>query len=238
MKLTFRKLTAEEIDCRISTVTENGVSLLLYKDARCDMNILDETVGPLRWERHHELINGNLFCTVSIYDEETGQWICKQDVGTESYTEKEKGQASDAFKRACFNVGIGRELYTAPFMWVRASDLKTLEPKGTGYTCHDVFRVTRIDYIGSKICFVEIVNEKTKKTHSFGTPAAEEKEIQRVEAETISETKATVLEKACKEANVNIDKLLLKYGVKSFAEMTEANFVKIMGQLEKANNGV
>lgn len=238
MKLTFRKLTADEIDCRISTVTEKGVSLLLYKDARCDMNILDETVGPLNWQRHHELINGNLFCTVSIYDASKGEWISKQDVGTESYTEKEKGQASDAFKRACFNVGIGRELYTAPFMWVRAADLKTLEPKGTGYTCRDVFRVTRIDYYGSKICFVEILNEKTKKTHSFGTPAAEEQEIKRVEAETISETKATVLEKACNEANVNIDKLLLKYNVKSFAEMTEANFVKIMGQLEKANNGV
>jgi hypothetical protein len=64
------------------------------------------------------LIGNNLYCTVSIFDEEKKQWVDKQDVGTESYTEKEKGQASDSFKRACFNFGIGRELYTAPKVFV------------------------------------------------------------------------------------------------------------------------
>ena len=106
--LNFRTLTAGEIDCRIATVKESGISLLLYKDARVDQNILDEVVGPMNWSRSHQLIGDRLYCTVSIRDGETGEWVAKQDVGTESYTEKEKGQASDSFKRACFNWGIGR----------------------------------------------------------------------------------------------------------------------------------
>ena len=113
--MEFRKLSADEIDCRLATVKQNGVSLLLYKDARCDQNILDETVGNMNWQRHHNRDNAN--CIVSIWDTEKKMWIEKEDTGTESYTEKEKGLASDSFKRACFNWGIGRELYTAPFIW-------------------------------------------------------------------------------------------------------------------------
>ena len=110
--MEFRTLKANEIECRIATVKSNGISLLLYKDARCDMNILDETVGKLNWKREHSRDNAN--CTVSIWDDDKGIWVPKEDTGTESFTEKEKGLASDSFKRACFNWGIGRELYTAP----------------------------------------------------------------------------------------------------------------------------
>ena len=98
MDLKFRKLRANEIDVRVATVTEKGVSLLLYKDARCDMNILDETVGAMNWQREHQLIGDRLYCTVSIYDENKNIWVSKQDVGTESYAENEKGQAADSFK--------------------------------------------------------------------------------------------------------------------------------------------
>ena len=123
----IRLLKANEIDVRVQSVgkTRNGTVgavLLLYKDARVDMKILDEVFGIYGWKRSHELINGNLFCTISIRDKETGEWISKQDVGVESNTEKEKGQASDAFKRAGFNIGIGRELYTAPFIYVELMD--------------------------------------------------------------------------------------------------------------------
>ena len=114
MNLQFRALRADEIECRVQTVKQNGCSLLLYKDARCDMNILDETVGAMNWERKHLRDNAN--CIVSIFDESRGIWVSKEDTGTESNTEKEKGLASDSFKRACFNWGIGRELYTAPFI--------------------------------------------------------------------------------------------------------------------------
>lgn len=111
-------LTKDDIECRIATVTPKGASFLLYKDARCDMRILDEVFGIYGWQRKNELIDGQLFCSVSVQNPDTKEWISKQDVGTESYTEKEKGRASDAFKRACFNIGIGRELYTAPFIWI------------------------------------------------------------------------------------------------------------------------
>ena len=122
-----RLLRADEIECRVGMIRanaqkESGCSLLLYKDARVDMRILDETVGAGMWQRCHQLIGDNLYCMVSIYSKELGMWVSKEDVGVESKTEKEKGQASDAFKRACFNWGIGRELYTAPFIWVKLRD--------------------------------------------------------------------------------------------------------------------
>ena len=117
MAKMFRLLRADEIECRVGqTKAGKGISLLLYKDARCDQNILDETVGPMNWMRQHERDNAN--CIVSIYDDKKGQWISKEDTGTESKTEAEKGLASDSFKRACVNWGIGRELYTAPFIWI------------------------------------------------------------------------------------------------------------------------
>lgn len=120
MELKFRNLRADEIDCRIGTAKEGkGVSLLLYKDARCDMAVLDETVGPMNWKKSYSRDNKN--CTVEIWDDEKKQWIGKEDTGTESNTEAEKGLASDSFKRACVNWSIGRELYSAPFIWINGA---------------------------------------------------------------------------------------------------------------------
>ena len=123
--MKFRKLKPEEITIRIGTVTASGVSLLLYKDARVDMTILDETVGPMNWQREHYEVKGNLYCRVGIrtvmQDDNNGaisEWVWKSDCGVESQTEKEKGESSDSFKRACVCWGIGRELYTAPFIWL------------------------------------------------------------------------------------------------------------------------
>jgi len=118
--MEFRSLKSDEIDCRVQTVKGNGLSILLYKDARCDMKILDETVGCLNWQREHVRENKN--CIVSIWDAEKKQWVSKEDTGTESNTEQAKGLASDSFKRACFNWGIGRELYSAPFIWINDSN--------------------------------------------------------------------------------------------------------------------
>lgn len=157
--LQFRDLRADEIDVRIAQVKEGkGMALLLYKDARCDMNILDETVGAYNWQRSHSRDNAN--CTVSIWDEAKGQWISKEDVGTESNTEAQKGLASDSFKRACFNWGIGRELYTAPFIWV-SSD------KVTGK--YDKFSVAEITITDKKIVALSIKNETTGNiVYTFG----------------------------------------------------------------------
>ena len=102
------------------------------------MRILDETVGAMNWQRKHTRDNAN--CIVEIWDAEKNTWIQKEDTGTESFTEKEKGLASDSFKRACFNWGIGRELYTAPFIWVSADKCK-IDPKNGKYTTYDKFEV-------------------------------------------------------------------------------------------------
>lgn len=115
-----RLLRADEIQCRAQVVKEYGFSLLLYKDSRVDMQVLDETYGQFNWQRSHSRDNAN--CVISIWDSDKAQWVSKEDVGTESYTEKEKGLASDSFKRAGFNWNIGRELYTAPFIWISAKD--------------------------------------------------------------------------------------------------------------------
>ena len=139
--MKFRNLKAEEIDVKPQTVKENGFSLLLYKDARCDMNILDETVGAMNWKREHSRDNAN--CIVSLWDNEKQQWISKEDTGTESFTEKEKGLASDSFKRACVNWGIGRELYTSPFIWI--SDKKYLKNYNNKISITDKFKVLDIE---------------------------------------------------------------------------------------------
>lgn len=125
MKVEFRTLKADEIECRVGTINEKGFTVLLYKDARCDMNILDETVGNDNWQRDHKEVKGNLYGGVSIWDEIKKQWITKWDCGTESNTEKEKGESSDSFKRACVNWGIGRELYSAPVIRVKGNVNKT-----------------------------------------------------------------------------------------------------------------
>ena len=140
--MEFRTLKANEIDCRISTINQKGLTLLLYKDARVDQNILDETVGPMNWQRSHCRDNAN--CIVSIWDTDKKQWVSKEDTGTESYTEKEKGLASDSFKRACFNWGIGRELYSAPFIWV-SNEKANIKQGGNGkFQCFDKFYVEQI----------------------------------------------------------------------------------------------
>jgi len=113
-----KPLQANEIDFRIQSINKGGYAIILaYKDARVDMNRLDEIVGPLNWKREH--LNGNCNCIVSIWNDETKQWVGKEDVGTESSAEKVKGLASDSFKRACFNWGIGRELYDYPLIQIK-----------------------------------------------------------------------------------------------------------------------
>ena len=162
-KRVIRLLRADEIECRVSTINEKGLSLFLFKDARVDQRILDETFTPFGWKRTHQCIDGNLYCTVEIWDEEKGQWIAKQDVGTTSYSEKEKGQASDSFKRACFNWGLGRELYTAPFIWVPATKVN-IQRQGDRYTTSDRFCVHSISYnLQREISALTVVNQNGQK---------------------------------------------------------------------------
>lgn len=171
--MKFRALKASEIDCRIQSIGQNktgavGTTILLYKDARVDMNILDETVGAMNWQRGHSVIDGNLYCTISIWDEEKEQWIAKSDVGTESNTEKEKGQASDSFKRAGFNWGIGRELYSAPFVYIQLDKSEYKERNGK-LTSNAKFKVKDIGYDESRnIVRLVVVDSKGKVRYTFG----------------------------------------------------------------------
>ena len=226
----FRQLRADEIDCRISICNQYGVGLLLYKDARCDQNILDETVGQFDWQRRHEVIDGRLYCSVGLFDHNKSEWVWKQDVGTESYTEREKGQASDSFKRACFNWGIGRELYTAPDMWVNAKDLKKFKEDNGRYTCRDYFKVQAIEYDGNKIAYVQIVNTSNGKVIEYGQHVTQsaERPVKR-----ISQTTAEVLSKVCRDVNINAEKLLASYGAKEFTGLTDEQYVEIMNRIKK-----
>ena len=171
--MKFRLLRADEIDARISICTEKGIVLLLYKDARCDQNILDETVGPMNWQRHHSRDNAN--CIVSIWDEQKKQWIEKEDTGKESFTEREKGLASDSFKRACFNWGIGRELYTAPNIYVSADKMNIYEKNGK-YATYDKFYVEKIAYDDNRqITGIAIKNQKGERVFVYNNTKKGEK---------------------------------------------------------------
>lgn len=233
--MQFRKLTAEEIDCRISTCNQWGVGLLLYKDARCDQNILDETVGPMNWMRHHTRDNAN--CIVAIWDKDKKQWVEKEDTGKESFTEAEKGLASDSFKRACFNWGIGRELYTAPDMFIFKKDLKTLEEieyQGKKkWTCKDNFKVTEIEYLEDKIVRVQVLNLKTNSYIEFGQPAKAHAEQKKIEKSVISEVKVRALIARCDKEGVDAGKILKLYKVSSLADLTENQYANINQHWDK-----
>ena len=146
----IRLLTKHDIDVRVSNVTDNNgtikVMLLLYKNARVDMKILDELYTPMGWKRTHKLIGDRLYCSVEVYNSAVGEWISKEDVGTESNTEAEKGQASDSFKRACVNWGIGRELYSVPRIYVTLNQGEYYYDRNNRLKVSATFSVSRIEY--------------------------------------------------------------------------------------------
>lgn len=224
----IRLLRADEIDARISTCNQYGVGILLYKDARCDMNILDETFGNMNWQRRHCRDNQN--CIVSIWDADKRQWVEKEDTGTESFTEKEKGLASDSFKRACFNIGIGRELYTAPNMFVFAKDLKTLKEDRGRWTCKDYFKVKNIQYDGRRICYVAIKNEKTGKMIEFGQPTQTLANNDVVDGKYIQALKNTIAQKGLDEQEV-----FAKVGVQDANAVTKEQYNNIVSFLRSGD---
>lgn len=190
--MEIRLLKANEIECRIGTFKEGkGISLLLYKDARVDQRILDEVFTPMGWKREHkvmgtpvvvkekdkygnvnEVVKGQYFsCIVSVWDKEKGEWISKEDTGNESNTDEIKGLYSDSFKRACFNLGIGRELYTSPFIWI---------PTSMGYSKYEKFEVKEIGYNDDReINMLVIVDSKGKECFRFGDKTKQVKQVKR-----------------------------------------------------------
>jgi hypothetical protein len=167
-KPMFRDLKAEEIDVRVAQVKQSGLSLLLYKDARVDQDILDETIGAMNWQRKHTRDNAN--CIVSLWDENKKQWVEKEDTGTESNTEKEKRFSKRLLQARVLQLAeSGRELYTAPFIWIKAEDCNIEDSKrkdnygNTIYTCRDKFIVEKITIQDKKIVQLSIGNLNNRK---------------------------------------------------------------------------
>lgn len=179
--MEIRTLNPNEIDVRVQstkkTTSKVGCILLLYKDARVDQKILDETFGAMYWQRDHKELKGNIYCGIGIYDIETKQWVYKWDCGSESNTEKEKGEASDSFKRAAFNWGIGRELYTSPFVWVDLKDDEYSESNGkTSIKSSVKFSIKSISYNSDReIDSLEIIDNKSTSRFKMGKLPEESK---------------------------------------------------------------
>ena len=232
----LRLLRADEIECRVGVVNEKGLSLLLFKDARVDQKILDETFTPFGWRRTHQSIDGNLYCTVEIWDEEKRQWIAKQDVGTTSYSEKEKGQASDSFKRACFNWGLGRELYTAPFIWISAG-IASIQQKGDRYITTDRFSVDSISYNEEReINSLVILNGKRNKVCELKQEAEPQKKREakkKTETKDIAETQRKVLEEELDRTGVTIKAVMERYQIERLEDMTPEIYEKALQGLKK-----
>lgn len=215
----IRLLRANEIDLRIGQVIkdkqtnqEKGFTLLLYKDARCDMNILDETFGCLYWKREHSRDNAN--CTVSVWNDEIKEWVTKEDTGVESNTEAAKGLASDSFKRACVNFGIGRELYTAPFIYI------SLEV----YKKNERFTVKEIGYNECReIDKLVIVDSKGKVAYELG------KEVAREQAPKLSLSTFDW----CKKLDIDLHSMATYLG-KPYSELNDADCLPFIEKRKKA----
>lgn len=179
--MKFRRLNADEIEVKVKQVKENGCVCLLYKTARTDMDLLDNAVGSENWQCEYEEIKGNMYCKIGIYNEKLGQWIWKQDCGIESREDgdgnEKKGEASDAFKRAGFKWGIGRELYTAPFIWIK-SDVVPTKAAGNGYKLVDPFakfHVSKIEYADNgDIITLVIKDSKNNTVYTYGKNVKDE----------------------------------------------------------------
>jgi len=230
----IRQLKANEIDVRVGTAKQNGISLLLYKDARADMNVLDECVGQLNWQRHHTRDNAN--CILSIWDSEKKQWIEFEDTGKESNAEKEKGLASDSFKRACVNLGIGRSLYSAPFIWINSNDCNITEFKGA-YKCNDGFLVEHIAYDENKdIKELSIKNKKTGKTvYKFGIYSSVQKQSntqKEQKSETISSKQFNEIQMELARTGVKEKVILDMFKLSKIMDMGLSDFAKCIKKLK------
>lgn len=229
--MEIRKLKASEIECRVGTINDKGCSLLLYKDARCDMRILDETFGAMNWQRSHEIIDGNLYCSVSVLNEQ-GEWVSKQDVGVESFTEKEKGQASDSFKRACVNWGIGRELYTAPFIWINHVEKESYQKNGKWQT-YQSYHVTDIGYnADGEINQLAIADSRGNERYRYGKKNTAQQPAPAPAPQLTKEQMEKIVIDYLYSNEKAENHYLNKYQVK---DMLELNLIEIYNELKQYN---
>lgn len=215
-------LRASEISCRVQQISEKGLSLLLYVTSRDGQKRLDEKYGELGWQDSYRVIDGDLYCTIAAWDKDKQQWVSKEDVGTASYTAKEKGRASDAFKRACVKHGIARELYTAPFIWLGADVAIIKQNKEGKYITYDKYSVNYITYTADgKIDELEIVNQNMDivfKQYPSGK---------------IDDLKYKCLVERMNKAGVETRQITELFHVTDLRELSVEQFMKCMNKLEK-----
>ncbi|MBR2140022.1 MAG: hypothetical protein IJ963_04070 [Phascolarctobacterium sp.] len=218
-------LSATDVELRVAQIIQGKSGtfaiLLVYKNARVDMRILDEVFGAMNWQRKHDVINDSLYCTVSIYDEEKKEWISKQDVGVPSNSEATKGEASDAFKRACFNWGIGRELYSAPDILIKLNEEEFYLDKNGKPKCKAKFYVADMSYDKEQNKFTTFlvvdkngterftVNKSSKNTDTMVTApkASESFEVPFTGGNVCNQCHATI------KSQKVVDYAVSKYGV-------------------------
>lgn len=220
-------LCAEDIEVRPGTINEHGMSLLLYKNARVDMKILDEIYGPMNWQRTHHVYDGAVFCKVSVYCPDKQVWVGKMDAGSTAYNDP-KADSSDAFKRACFNLGIGRELYTAPFIWLKKEQY-TAEKKDKWYV-KDKFMVKGISYNDQReIISLQIVNQDGKSVFKFKKRAAREKQLDVI----LTMEQIVAMHNEMDRAGVSLDQILNQCAINSINQMTQHMYDSVMRKLKK-----
>ena len=239
----IRTLRADEIEVRVGQVTQKGVSLLLYKDARCDKRILDETFGMNGWANCYSEIKGNLYCSIMIYDKETGMWIQKQDCGVESNTEKEKGEASDAFKRAGFAVGIGRELYTKIFIFVKVPTKAKTNAKGyelvdtyEKWSAADIYT----NEVTEKIEYLQIADSKGNIVFTFGKkPQSKPKQSEQGKVVQLQPKEKTITEAQRKRLftigngnNEVVKRVLERHGYEKTEQIKMSDYDQICTEVE------
>ena len=249
MELKFRAMKAEEIEVRIGNINEKGLSLLLYMDARAAALLLDETAGPMNWRCSYRDINNKMYCSVDIYDTDKKEWVSKENVGTESNTEAEKGEASDALKRAVATWGV-RELYTSPFMWISKENLKNHEKKTFNgkdrWVSNDKFKVSdieiEIDGYSRKITKLVITNTSTGAVcFEWSLEKGQKKTVskkEKVEAVTVvmfaTDEQIEILERVYK--GENLAKLCEANGISNLKELPFAKAENLITKLQERMN--
>jgi hypothetical protein len=232
--MKIRKLRADEIELRVGNVSQRGCTLLLYKDARCDMNILDES-GAI-WQRDHKEIKGVMYCGVGIYDEFIKDWVWKWDAGTESNTEQQKGEASDSFKRANVNWGIGRELYTAPMVFHTCETNEYTDKSGKKkYALSNPWevngmRVSKIEYKNDAISHLQIMDKKNIVVYEFGDTEADNKLDN---PDIIDSAMAKTIIQLATDKGVSVSEICKAYKVESVYALTHEQAGKVKSRLMK-----
>ncbi len=231
----FRLLNADEIELRVGNVSKNGCTLLLYKDARCDMNILDES--DVIWQRDHKEIKGVMYCGVSIWFTDIG-WVTKWDAGTESNTESQKGEASDSFKRSCVNWGLGRELYTSPMIFHNCDTVEYTDKNGkkkynlTNPWEVNGMRVTKIGYKNDAISHLQIMDKSNTVVYEFGSQGKKE------EVDVIDPAMAKTIIDLADLKKVSVAEICKHYDVESVYALTHEQAGKAKAKLMKTKTPV